>query len=157
MSSSNSRVIRLVAAFKLMKAATLIVTGIGILKLLHRNVGMELEHWIAALGFDPGSRLVSQAIEKASRLSPEKIRGLGLVSFIYAALFLTEGIGLWMLKRWGEWFTIIVTGSLLPIEGYEIWRHPTATKIVVLAINVAVVVYLVYRIRSERREGRSRK
>jgi uncharacterized membrane protein (DUF2068 family) len=152
MKSSDNRMIRLVAAFKLVKAATLIITGIGILKLLHMDVGTELDHWIARLGFDPGSRLVSQVIEKATRLTPGKIRDMGLVSFVYAALFLTEGIGLWMLKRWAEWFTIIVTGSLLPFEAYELWRHPTVVKVVVLAINVAVVAYLIYRIRSERGE-----
>jgi uncharacterized membrane protein (DUF2068 family) len=45
---------------------------------------------------------------------------------------------------------VIITASLLPLEVYEIHRHPTIAKSVVLIINVAVVVYLVLRIRSER-------
>jgi uncharacterized membrane protein (DUF2068 family) len=153
MSSSDNRLIRLVAIFKLLKAATLIVTGIGILKLMHTDIAMEVDHWIARLGLDPGSHFVNQAVEKLTNLSPRKIRDLGIVSFIYAALFMTEGIGLWLLKRWAEWFTIITTASLLPFEVYELWRHPTAMKIVVLAINIAVVIYLVYRIRSNPRRS----
>jgi uncharacterized membrane protein (DUF2068 family) len=70
------------------------------------------------------------------------------VSFIYAGLFLTEGIGLWLMKRWAEWFTVIITSSLVPFEVYELYRDPSATKILVLVINVAVVIYLLYRIRS---------
>ena len=43
-----------------------------------------------------------------------------------------------MLKRWAEWFTVIATGSLLPIEAYEIYRHPSALKVLVLLVKVAV-------------------
>jgi uncharacterized membrane protein (DUF2068 family) len=75
------------------------------------------------------------------------------VSFVYAGLFLTEGLGLWFLKRWAEWFTVIITSSLVPVEVYEIHRHPSAVKVVVLAINVAVVGYLLYRIAKEGRAG----
>ncbi len=49
-------------------------------------------------------------------------------------------------KRWAEYFTIITTAGLIPLEVYEINRHVTAPKIVVLLINVAIVVYLVARI-----------
>src|SRR5699024_2941406 len=65
MNSSHSGLIRLIAMFKLLKAACLIVVGFGILKLIHRDVGSQLEQWVAMCGFDPGSRLVSRAIERA--------------------------------------------------------------------------------------------
>jgi uncharacterized membrane protein (DUF2068 family) len=157
MKPSQDNLIRLVAVFKILKAVVLIVTGIGILKLMHMDVARELDHWVAMLGLDPGSRYVSQAIQKATNLSPHRIRELGLVSFVYAGLFLTEGIGLWLLKRWAEWFTVIITSSLLPFEIYEIHRHPTAIKIVVLVINVAIVGYLLYRIAKEPRGPRRRR
>jgi uncharacterized membrane protein (DUF2068 family) len=149
MKSSRNGLIRLVAVFKLLKAAALIVTGVGILKLMHMDVAAELDHWIAMLGLDPGSHYVNDAFQKITSLSPSKIKGLGVVSFVYAALFLTEGIGLWLVKRWAEWFTVIITSSLVPLEIYEICRHPTVGKIFVLVINVAIVGYLIYRIRSE--------
>ena len=94
---------------------------------------------------------VNEAFEKAIRLSPHRIKELGLVSFVYAGLFLTEGLGLWFLKRWAEWFTVIITSSLVPVEVWEICRHPSAVKVVVLGINLAVVGYLVWRIRKEPR------
>ena len=74
---------------------------------------------------------------------------LGVGSFVYAALFLTEGIGLWMAKRWAEWFSVIITSSLVPFEIYEIYRHPTVLKFGALLLNLAVVAYLVYRIRTD--------
>ena len=135
--------------FKLAKAALLIATGVGILKLMHMDVAGALDYWIARLGLDPGSRYVNEAFEKAIHLSPHRIKELGLVSFVYAGLFLTEGLGLWFLKRWAEWFTVIITSSLVPVEVWEICRHPSGVKVVVLGINLAVVGYLVWRIRKE--------
>ena len=68
---------------------------------------------------------------------------------LYAALFLAEGTGLWLEKRWGEWLTVIITSSLVPVEIYEIYRHPSAVKVAVLVINLGIVGYLIYRIRSK--------
>jgi uncharacterized membrane protein (DUF2068 family) len=149
MKSSDSRLIRLIAVFKLLKAILMIAVGVGTLKLLHKDVATVLEHWVAMLGLDPGNQYIDRALEKAANLSPNKIKGLAIVSFIYAGLFLTEGIGLWLVKRWAEWFTIIITSSLVPVEVYEILRNPTPIKILVLLINIAVVGYLLYRIRTE--------
>jgi uncharacterized membrane protein (DUF2068 family) len=149
MKSSDSTVIRLIALFKLVKAITLIAIGVGAFKLLHRDMDSTLDHWITMSGLDPGNRWVEKGIEKVSNLTPAKVKGLGIVSFIYAGLFLTEGIGLWLMKRWAEWFTIIITSSLVPVEIYELVRHPTVTKILVLIINIAVVIYLLYRIRRD--------
>lgn len=143
---------RLVAIFKLLKAALLIVAGIGILKLVHSDPVMQLDHWVAKLGLNPGSRFINHAIERATNVPPHRIREMGIGTFVYAGLFLTEGIGLWLLKRWAEWFTVVATGSLIPIECYEIVRHPNAIKFLVLILNVAIVAYLAYRIsrKSER-------
>ena len=75
------------------------------------------------------------------------VRDLIAGSFLYGGLFLTEGIGLWLLKRWAMWFTVIITGSFLPVEIYELARHPSGGKVGVLVINMAVVAYLIRRIR----------
>ena len=139
--------LRVIAVFKFLKAILLIAIGIGVLKYLHKDLSCALEHWIAMLGLDPGNRFVNRALEKAANLTPHKIKLAGVGSFIYAGLFLAEGIGLWLAKRWGEWLTIIITSSLLPVEIYECYHHLTAIKILVLLINIAVVVYLLHRIR----------
>ena len=156
MNASQTRLIRLIAVFKLLKAASLLVVGFGILKLIHTDVAAHLEHWIAMLGFDPGSRIMSRAIQKVTTISPNRIKDFGVVSFIYAGLFLTEGIGLWLMKRWAEWFTVVITSSLLPLEIYEIFHRPTPIKILVLIINIAVVAYLLYRLKSESRNSAKR-
>jgi uncharacterized membrane protein (DUF2068 family) len=142
--------LRLIALFKLVKAALLIAVGVGALRLLHKDVAGAVEHWVELLRLDPNNHYIDTALEKASYLTPDKIKELGLGSMIYAALFLTEGIGLWLEKRWAEWLTIFITSSLIPVEVYEIYHHPTSVKFAVLLINIAIVTYLLYRIRDKR-------
>ena len=111
------------------------------------DIGDVVEHRILALGLDPGNRFVDSLLSKTSHLRPEQIKELGLGSFLYAGLFLAEGTGLWLRKRWGEWLTVIITGSLLPVEALEIYRHPRAVKVMVLVVNLAIVAYLIHHIR----------
>lgn len=144
MKLSDAGLLRLIAVFKMLKASVLIATGIGAFKLVHADMGAVFEHWAIMFSLDPDGRFVTHLLEKITNIPPHRFRELGIASFIYAALFATEGIGLWLLKRWAEWFTVIITSSLVPIEIYEIFRRPTAIKVFVLLINVAVVLYLVH-------------
>ncbi len=147
MKSSDDGLLRLIAVFKFLKAALLIALGIGLFKLLHKDVGGVLEHWCEALRLDPGNRFLDRALAKATKATPDQIKKLGLGSFLYAGLFLAEGTGLWLRKRWGEWLTVIITSSLVPIEVYEIYRHASYSKAGVLALNIAIVVYLIWHMR----------
>jgi uncharacterized membrane protein (DUF2068 family) len=157
--SSRDPVIRLIAVFKLLKASLLIALGVGAFKLLHKDMTEVAEHWISVFRLDPANHLIDKVVAKVANLPPDLIKKLGLGSFVYAGLFLTEGIGLWLLKRWAEWLTVIITSSLVPFEIYEIHRRPTVTRITALTINLAIVVYLVYHVRrsgpEESRQSRS--
>jgi len=154
MKYSDPRLVQLIALVKLLKAVFLIAVGVGAMKLLHADVTNVLEHWAAKLPLGPGSRYLGRVLLGAASLTPNKLKDLAVGSFVYAGLFLTEGIGLWLVKRWAEWFTVIITSSLVPVEVYEIYRHPTVIKVLVLIINITVVGFLLYRIRGERSDVR---
>ncbi|HET7108213.1 MAG TPA: DUF2127 domain-containing protein [Candidatus Acidoferrum sp.] len=150
MKHSQTRVVRLIAVFKLLKGALLIALGVAALKLLHKDIAGLVEHWVAVFGFDQNSRFVGRALATAAALTPNRVRDLIIGSFLYGGLFETEGVGLWLLKMWAMWFTVVITGSFLPLEVYELVRHPSAGKVGILAINLGFAVYLVRRIRDER-------
>jgi len=150
MKTSGERLLRLIAVFKFFKAAMLIALSVGAFRLLHKDLGEVAEHWVEALRLNPGNHYVLAAFSRISRLSPAQVKHLGLGGLLYAGLFLTEEIGLWLLKPWAEWFTTILTSTLVPVEIYEIYRRPTVIRVVVLAVNVAIVAYLIYRIRTRK-------
>ena len=150
MKASQTRVVRLIALFKLLKGALLIALGVAALKLLHTDIASLVEKWVAVLELDQNSRFVGRALSTAAALTPNRVRDLILGSFLYGGLFLTEGVGLWLLKRWAMWFTVIITGSFLPLEIYELARHPSAGKVEILTVNLVLAVYLARRIRDGR-------
>lgn len=150
MKTSQIRVVRLIALFKLLKGILLIAVGVTALKLLHTDIASMVEDWARLLGFLQNSRFLGRALSAAAALTPDRVRDVIVGSFLYGGLFLTEGIGLWLLKRWAMWFTIIITASFLPIESYELSHHPSAGKTALLAINLALLGYLIRRIRDGR-------
>ncbi|WP_405151553.1 DUF2127 domain-containing protein [Sphaerisporangium sp. NBC_01403] len=65
---------------------------------------------------------------------------LGLL--VFGALLMTEGVGLWLLRRWGEYFAVVATSLFVPVEIYEIVEKVTWLRIVILLINLAAVLYI---------------
>ena len=68
---------------------------------------------------------------------------------MFAAIFLTEGIGLLLRRHWAEYLAVIATASFLPLELYELFHRVRPTRVVIVAANLAIVVYLIARLRSE--------
>ncbi len=148
--TSHGRGLRLIAAFKLLKALALIAVGIGALKLLHKDTAAIVEHWVNVFRVDPHNHYINLLLEKLSILDDRRLKELSIGTFVYAGIFLAEGVGLALKKRWAEYFTIITTSSLLPVEIYELARRVSAGKVLALVINLAVVVYLVMELRRSR-------
>lgn len=143
----HGRGLRVIAAFKLLKAAALIAVGVGALKLLHKDVAAIVEHWINVFRVDSHNHFIDLLLEKLSILDDRRLKELSVGTFIYAGVFFVEGLGLAMQKRWAEYFTIITTSSLLPIEIYELARRASIGRCLALAINLAVVAYLIFELR----------
>ena len=151
--AATPRGLRIVAVFKLFKGLVLFAVGIGAVKLLHKDLAFEVERWANVFRVDPNNRYIYRLLEKFLTLDDRKLRELSVGTFFYSALLLTEGTGLWLGKRWAQYFTIIATSSFLPLEVYELTRRVSSPRLTVLLLNVVVVVYLVielYRNRKSR-------
>jgi uncharacterized membrane protein (DUF2068 family) len=146
--SSSSLVLVLIGLFKLIKALLLVVVGIGAIKFLHKDLTAVVTHWVELLRIDPDNRFVHGIIARIFRVTPKQLKELSAGTLLYAGLFMTEGVGLLLRKRWAEYFTIITTGALIPLEVYELSRHFTMVKTVVALVNILIVWYLVARVRS---------
>ncbi len=144
---THSRGLMLIAAFKLLKGAALLALGIGVLRFLHKDDAMVVDRWINAFRADPHNHYLHWLLAKLPMVDDRRLKELSAGTFIYSALFLTEGTGLAFHKRWAEYFTIITTASFLPLEVYEIILRATIAKEVALAINLIVLVYLVWELR----------
>src|SRR4051794_38872011 len=135
-----------IGLFKLVKGLLLVLVGLGAHALLHRDIGDTILKLVDALRVDPDNRFVHAALERVLNVTPNQLKEISAGTFIYAGLLLTEGIGLLMRKHWAEWFTVITTGGLIPLEVWELARRVTIIRIAVLVVNIAIVVYLIWRI-----------
>jgi uncharacterized membrane protein (DUF2068 family) len=131
-----------IGVLKLLKAVLFVSMGFGVIKLLHKDVADVLLRAVTVLGFDPENRIVNVLLEKSALLSPHRLKEISFAIFLYAALDIIEGTGLVLEKVWAEYFTLILTASFLPWELYEIIRHATVLKFVLLLLNLIVFIYL---------------
>src|ERR1700722_1203317 len=141
----------LIGIGKMLKTAALLAVGTAAFLLVHHDVAEALRHWVFVLGIEPGGHLVKEALAAAGVLGDRQLREIGVVTFVYAALFALEGIGLLLRRRWGEWVSIVITGSFIPIEMYETVRNPHVGRALGMLVNIAAVAYLVVRVRQQRR------
>ena len=139
-----------IGLFKLLKGVLLVATGVGALSLLHKDVAATVQHWLELLRVDPDNELMHRLLSRLLSVSPRQLKEIGAGTFVYAALLLTEGVGLLLRRSWAEYFTVITTAGLIPLELYELAKRLTATRLIVLAVNIAIVMYLVWRIRDRR-------
>jgi len=138
----HNRWLVLIASYKCLQALLIAAIGIGALRLLGKNVADELSLMAERLHFNPEGKLVDFLTDKAQFLNDPMLRRIGITAFIYAGLSLAEAIGLYLEEAWGEYLTLIITASFLPLELLEIVRRLTWIRTSLLAINLVVFFYL---------------
>ena len=140
-----------VGVFKLVKVTSLVALAVLVLVRLHTPLDGVVRGAANALGVDPDSKHLAPVLARVHDLGPGKRVGIGVGALCYAAVFLVEGCGLLARAVWAEYVTTIVTTSLLPLEVYELVQSGSEFKVVVIALNAAIVVYLVWRLRAHRK------
>ena len=147
--SQGDRALLVIAVFKFVKGAVLLALAFGALSLLHKDVALEVEHWLDQLRIDPDNEFIGALLSKLQLVHTKELKEISALGAGYAALFLIEGTGLLFRKRWAEWLTIVATSSLMPLEVYELIKEFTVVRLLVVLVNAAVVLFLIYRVRQK--------
>lgn len=142
--------LRLIALYKLGKVLFMLAAAYGVLRMRDASFLARVYSWASTLPYGLEQDWVKKGLAWFSGLTPSRIDALGWVTLAYAALFAIEGFGLWLRKRWAEWLTTVITGSLIPLELYEVVVRPSWGKATVLILNVAIVWYLIIQLRTSR-------
>jgi uncharacterized membrane protein (DUF2068 family) len=95
------------------------------------------------LGYNVDRSKLVGLIQHALTLSSTTIGVIAVLLAAYAVVEVIEGIGLWLAKRWGEYFAMVVTALFLPYEIYELTDKITVTRVIFFLVNLALVLYLV--------------
>ena len=148
-SSHGDSFLTTIGVFELVKAASIIALTLGAAHLFHKDVEAEVERWLNILRVDPDNRFVGGALTKLNLVHTKELKELTALGIFYSVLFLTQGVGLLLRKRWAEWLTVLATGLFIPWELYEIVQNFGAWKLALFVFNIAIVGFLIYRIRAK--------
>ncbi len=146
-------ILRLLAVERWIRGVVIVLLGIAVFRLKSTQVSLKqlvnddlssLQPFFNQIHFNVSDSGLVRAIEDTLDAKQSTLTLVGSGLLVYGALQLAEGIGLWSLKRWGEYVAVVGTTLFIPLEVYELTEKVTWLRIVVLLVNIAAVVYLVW-------------
>jgi len=144
-------ILRVIAIYKILHGLFFIGIGVGLVKLKHADIPQFLNEWvIRPLQLPPESSFGEWALKEGAKVTPHIIQVASDLVFVYAALFLVEGIGLYMRKHWAEYLVVFITGSLLPFEVWTLISRVEWWRAGIVVGNLLIVAYLIHRLRLDR-------
>ena len=132
--------LKIIVAYKIVLFLLLSITSLILL--------LALENYSRLVAFSQSYILESKIslieilVEKIITQQPKTIRYSGIVAGVYAAVTAIETIGLWYQKVWAEILVLVLVGSSIPLEIYELLKGVTVLKLVVITVNIAIFLYL---------------
>ena len=144
-------ILRLLAVERWIRGAVIFLLGLAVLRFKSTQVSLKelfdqdlkaLRPFFKQIHFDVSDSGTIKSIERAFSAKETTLTLVAVFLMFYGALQLVEGVGLWLLKRWGEYFAVVATSLFIPLEVYELAEKVTWLRVVALVVNVAAVVYL---------------
>ncbi len=138
------RYLKIIALYKIAKGVLLILLGASILFLNTRDLWLgRISDWAGEEILLKHSRAVVYLLHRVQHaVEGGTLRATGLLALAFAALFLTEGIGVYLQKRWAEYLMVIATAAFIPVEIRHIIHQPSIAAVGILAANCFIVWFL---------------
>lgn len=149
----DRRIMRLLAVERVLRGLGLLLLAALVLAfensrdVLHRSFHTDLpllRPLADQIGWNIDRSTVVNGVTEAFALSGSALTWIAVGLVAYAGMEFVEGIGLWLMKRWGEYFAVVATSIFLPWELYEVFERVTALRVVLLLINIAAVAWLLW-------------
>lgn len=143
--------LRGVALFEAGKGVLAILAAAWVMTLRHKDMKEVADHLLRdlhrVLHINPDWHILRSALRAIGGITPRSLSVIALVILVYAAIRFVEATGLWLEKEWAEWFALLSGAAYLPWLTYEMIRHPTGLKLLVLLFNLAIIAYLAWLLR----------
>lgn len=144
---------RVLAVERVIRALVVLLAAVAVLEL--RGARAEYQQKFEAelplikplgdqIGWNLDDSKIVQHIGEAFTLSETTLLWIAVGLIGYALIELIEAVGLWSMRRWGEYFAVIATSAFLPLEVYELTEKVTALRVLAVVINIVAVVWLLW-------------
>lgn len=138
--------------FEFFKGIFVVLMGFCALALVHKDVWLYAESLLALFHISTDRRSAQLFLDFADSVTDARLWAAARIAFAYSALRFTEAYGLWHSRTWAEWVALVSGALLLPLEIRELMRGLSVLRAMLLVGNLAVVLYMLYVIRANRRE-----
>ena len=148
--------LRVVSIFEATKGLLVLLTGFGLLAYIHKDFHLAAEQLVRHFHLNPASRYPRIFLDLADHVTDGQLWLMALFALLYAVARFVEAYGLWLQRRWAEWFALLAGGIYVPIEIFEVTRKVTWPRVTLLIVNMSIVVYLsfiVYQARQKRKHA----
>ena len=145
-------ILRIFAIERFIRALVIGAAAFGVWRFSYSRLSLEQEFNRALpdvrrlymdLGFNFRHSTLIGLVHQALQLNSRTLGYLAIGLAAYAIIEVVEGVGLWLLKRWGEYFAVVATSIFLPYEIYDLTVKFTVLRLLTFLVNLALVVYLV--------------
>jgi uncharacterized membrane protein (DUF2068 family) len=154
---ANLQVLRAVATFELAKGMIVLLASCGVLLLVHREDPWDIaDGLLRLLHISPDHHFAQVFLDWADNLTETKVWAVAAVAVAYSFLRFAEAYGLWYARAWAEWIALISGTLYLPFEIYKVVHKQSLFHISVLLVNVAVVIYMIYALKTDQGPHRVR-
>jgi uncharacterized membrane protein (DUF2068 family) len=144
------RVLRSVAAFELAKGLVVLFAAVGIALLIQKEDPWDLaDDLLQLLHISPDHHFAHVFLNWADTLTAAKLWAVAGAAIAYSVLRFAEAYGLWQAKAWAAWIALVSGALYLPFEIYGLARRVSLFHIVLLTVNLAIVLYMAYLLRTE--------
>jgi uncharacterized membrane protein (DUF2068 family) len=138
------KALRAVASVEFLKGAVVLLAGFGVLSLVHRDAWDVAESFLEWLHISPETHYAQVFLNLADQVTDAKVWAVAIGALAYSTLRFFEAYGLWRERAWAEWLALVSGAIYLPFEVYELIRRPDWIRLAIFAVNLAVVLYMVY-------------
>ena len=147
--------LRAVAFAEFIKGFFVLLMGLCALLLVRQDVWLIAESLLALLHINPDRHLAMVFLDYADNVTDARLWAAARIAFAYASLRFAEAYGLWKARAWAEWVACVSGALLLPFEIRELMRRVTLLRSALFVGNLAIVLYMLYVLRSRYRETQS--
>jgi uncharacterized membrane protein (DUF2068 family) len=134
--------LRAVAIFEASKGLLVLLLGLGLLDLLHRDVEETAENLLLRLHVGLDRRLAGVILDAASKLTDARLWALAATAVAYAVVRVMEAWGLWNRRRWAQWFALVSGALFLPWEILKVAQRANWVHASVFVGNVIILLYM---------------
>jgi uncharacterized membrane protein (DUF2068 family) len=150
----KAEAIRAIALFEGAKGAIVLLAGLGVLSLIHRDVQHVANVIVRHTHLNPARHYPQIFLHAAARVTDSGLWWLAAGALAYCVVRFVEAYGLWRQRAWAEVFAAVSGAIYMPFEIARLMRGEHLIAAVALAINVAVVAFMLYALWTRRRAAR---